>query len=239
MNKPLKPDRVLAELKMRLARWIPLRARIVCVSMARRPPRALILLLAFTACALVAAHWGIAAARLLSDMQAAANGAWALGQYANAARCEIGVVGVLLLATMAGLLGSYGNAGRKYVLAPSIGERRHLRRLHTWALICGVSSCAMIPVGALAGTFADDELRRSQEGYHAIALAFRLRPATAARILADEDAGRWYATPQDGPASLDVKRELKEGPLGLRRDLRTVLVDIQRARGFRGRAPLE
>jgi hypothetical protein len=239
MSKPRTADQILAALQLRLAGWLPLRLRATYARIVRKPPRAFLILLAFLACGAIAAASGNAASRLLSGLQGAASAAWGIGQYANAVACETGVIAMLLLIGSTVLLADYARLGITYTLRPKIAQRRRLRRLYTWMLICSLGSFAMMPISAAARAVAEDQLRQTLEGSGAATIALNLRATTAGRITADDRNGVWYATPQDGPAALEIKRVLHRGTPSQRAQLRAVLTAVARPDFRHARVPSE
>jgi len=203
-------DRHYLRLSARIARTVPPLFRKPYVRFVRALPRPIILAVAFTVLGGLAVT-GKAILPTIFEIQGSANAIWSNGQYIQAAHFEGIVIQGALMATMLALLGAYATTGFLYVWNPKPSMRRTMLRIFVAAMVSAGAVFLLVPVNAATSIVSDAATRRDDAEYRVVHDWNLVSPETAARILADERAGTWFATPVDGPIARDIKTELREG----------------------------
>ena len=112
----------------------------------------------------------------------------------------------------------------KGTLAKRLARRRTIRRYQSWAGVCSLVGLTLLPTSGFAAILStENDMQRLNQELGVRALVYSVRPSTAARILREESAGEWYATPDDGPKALTIKRELHVGTTPFRNDIHLLL----------------
>jgi len=223
MQQQFRPDKVIARMNLRIAKALPVPVRRIFVRTSKRVPKiAYILVVAAIGCAA-----GTIATRAQHEVVAFARIAlmsWSNGNVLTATL--LATVAVALLALLAAMVLHSNSAWSTlcYLAKPTLATRRTIQRYQGWATTCSMLGVMLLPCAGLAATLSarNDMLRLNAE-LAVRGLAYTVAPTTAARILREEKAGEWYATPDDGPKALALKRELLLGSLRGRDDVRMLL----------------
>jgi len=98
-----------------------------------------------------------------------------------------------------------------------------LKRANLATIAFTTLSFALLPVFAFAEMVSTAHLQFQASEIHASYLAMKLRPDTAARILADDTKGHWWAQSADGPLAAEIKIGLHRGSSTDKENIRRML----------------
>jgi len=115
-----------------------------------------------------------------------------------------GGIGVLLL-------GAAGGVGLTLVCGMKVSAMKTLQYLMWSSLACAAITVILTPLSLVAQHAVEAQMAQTVAEGKVFFLTTQLRARTAARILADEESGRWWATPEDGPSALAIKAVLRTG----------------------------